>query len=111
MSAEPIFEPEPMRDAFDSDEAHLDAWFAWAERTPGGWRARWAERTRGTARGRRVRIETEGAREAVPVPIGVSRCCRGVVIVDPGVADDRRGLCSSCRAIVERTATGWHPVG
>jgi hypothetical protein len=36
--------PEPIRDAFPSDEAHAEAWMAWADRTPGGWRARMAER-------------------------------------------------------------------
>jgi hypothetical protein len=111
MSGEPTFEPEPMREFFDSDEAHLAAWLAWADGTPGGWRARWAERTRGSARGRRIRVENGGDRGAVAVPVGASRCCRTPVIVDPLVADERRGLCSSCRSVVDRTASGWHPAG
>jgi hypothetical protein len=111
MSGEPTFEPEPMRDAFESDEAHLAAWLAWADGTPGGWRARWAERTRGAARGRRIHVEATGDRDGVAVPVGASRCCRGAVIVDPLVDDERRALCTSCRSILDWPASGWHPAG
>ncbi len=36
--------PEPIRFMYDSDEDHVRAWLAWAELTPGGWRARLADK-------------------------------------------------------------------
>jgi hypothetical protein len=36
--------PEPIRPMFNSDREHARAWLAWAEQTPGGWRARLADK-------------------------------------------------------------------
>jgi hypothetical protein len=110
MSSDSLFSPEPLRDAFESDEAHLRAWLEWADGTPGGWQARWAERTRGDARGRRIRIEHDGDTNAgAIVHVGSSPCCRVQVIVDPLVTELERGMCSSCCAILDRTPSGWRP--
>lgn len=36
--------PEPIRPMYASDREHARAWLAWAEQTPGGWRARLADK-------------------------------------------------------------------
>lgn len=41
---DPGISPEPIRPMFNSDREHARAWLAWAERTPGGWRARLADK-------------------------------------------------------------------
>jgi hypothetical protein len=117
--------PEPVRDAFTSDEAHAEAWMAWADRTPGGWRARMAERLseasdEGVAprdperSAGRIEITTPDGLEAAGMRVryvdATSPCCRATVVIDPLMDVGRRGLCSVCAEVLDHTGAFWQPI-
>ncbi|HEY2300405.1 MAG TPA: hypothetical protein VGH66_00850 [Acidimicrobiales bacterium] len=110
--------PEPIRFMYDSDEDHVRAWLAWAELTPGGWRARLADRGQvaddeidqpdGAWTGRPNTRGAQGTRRLpvrqVPAP---SPCCGREVLVDPEATATRLGLCSSCGTMLQHRGGRW----
>jgi|EndMetStandDraft_3_1072993.scaffolds.fasta_scaffold269826_2 hypothetical protein len=116
--------PEPIRDAFPSDEAHAEAWMAWADRTPGGWRARMADRLAESGlelpldpERPPVRIEITGPSDdesssemLVRYVEATSPCCSATVIVDPLMDVGRRGLCATCGVVLDHAGACWQPI-
>jgi hypothetical protein len=113
--ADAFLSPEPNRFMYDSDEEHVRAWLAWAEQTPGGWRARLADKRRATGA-----VATDEA-EGCEIPAGRQRerrylvrhieatspCCACQVIVDPLSSIGRLGLCSACGTMLRYRGTTW----
>jgi len=103
--AEAFISPEPNRFMYDSDEDHVRAWLAWAEQTPGGWRARMADKRRGGGAGNEAQpgIATTRQRERhclVRYVEPPSPCCAARVLVDPLSSVGRQGLCSACGTVL-----------
>jgi hypothetical protein len=106
MSAtEPVIGPEPRREQFASDEEHSRAWMQWAERTPGGWRARVADHV--------VAASTPSATPApdAPTPRSQTSCCASDVLLDPMLEEGRRlrGVCTVCLVVVDDFGDRFDP--
>jgi hypothetical protein len=123
--------PEPIRSSYQSDEEHARAWLEWAERTPGGWRARLADKITAAmaeeddaapddaTRVNVVHVDGQPTTvESVPVEstelVGYvpapSPCCEADVIVDPLITLGRRGLCVACDAVLDHVGSWWEPM-
>jgi hypothetical protein len=112
--ADAFLSPEPIRFMYDSDEEHVRAWLAWAEQTPGGWRARVADKRRATMapndQDRCGAVPASRQRERrYPVRHveALSPCCDSRVLVDPLPSIGRLGLCSTCGTMLSYLGTRW----
>jgi hypothetical protein len=106
--------PEPIRFMYDSDEDHVRAWLAWAEQTPGGWRARLADKRLtdndvALAQGARAGRSAPGPTRRHPVRhvVAPSPCCGTEVLVDPDSSLGRLGLCSTCGTMLSHQGSWW----
>jgi hypothetical protein len=125
--------PEPIRSSYSSDEEHARAWLEWAERTPGGWRARLADKITAamseeddSAPDDATRVHVVHVSDAPPDETDLdsptrstelvgyvaapSPCCEADVIVDPLITLGRRGLCVACGAVLDHVGSWWEPM-
>jgi hypothetical protein len=114
QDADDFMSPEPIRFMYDSDEDHVRAWLAWAEQTPGGWRARLADKRQtdndvALAQGARAARSAAGPTRRHPVRhvVAPSPCCGTEVLVDPDASLGRLGLCSTCGTMLSHQGSWW----